>query len=163
MVEFKKYYHEFQKYNTQIYALSVDPPEKSRALKKDMELPFELLCDIDKNVVKQYDLFNPYEHGGIAYPATFIVNPDGKICYRSLDSTAKRVDISETKEFIKDLNGNLEHEVHSQPHKKWVIPSPVDSMKAMRNLIFTSTLKDWMYLFFTPFGLLKMTVKKMKR
>lgn len=163
MAEVKKHYDEYQKYNTQIFALSVDTPEKSNPLKKDMKLPFELLCDVEKKVIKRYGLLNPYEHGGIAYPAVFIIRPDGKIGYRSLDGTAKRVDISETIEFIKKLKEDPEHETHSQSKKKWIFPSPINSIKAIKNIFFTSTLKDYTYLLLTPFVLLKMVGTKLKR
>jgi peroxiredoxin len=42
---------------------------------------FNLLSDSDKKVIISYGVLNPHEHGGIAYPAVFIVGKDGRIKY----------------------------------------------------------------------------------
>lgn len=40
---------------------------------------YQILSDSDKKVIAAYGIVNPYEHGGIAYPSTFIVGKDNRI------------------------------------------------------------------------------------
>jgi hypothetical protein len=42
-------------------------------------------------VVRAWDLYNPREMGGIAIPAVFVIGPDRRVRYRSIDSTRERV------------------------------------------------------------------------
>ena len=74
-------------------AVSVDPPERSRALAEQLALPFPLLCDPAREVVKAWGLYNREEKGGIAYPATFVLDRERVVRFRSLDRTACRVDL----------------------------------------------------------------------
>jgi len=54
--------------------------------------PFELLCDPDRAVVRAWDLYSRWEHGGIARPAVFVLaSPDGRVRARSIDRMARRV------------------------------------------------------------------------
>ncbi len=89
-VEIQKNYDTYTKFNTRVFALSTDSPKQSESLIKKSNLSLTLLCDEDRKVVDLFKLRNPFEHDGIAYPATFIINPEGKICYRSIDGTAAR-------------------------------------------------------------------------
>jgi len=41
--------------------------------------------------VREWDLYNPREKGGIAIPAVFVIGPDRRVRYRSIDSTVQRV------------------------------------------------------------------------
>lgn len=108
LAEIKKHYIDIIKYKTRAYAISVDSPKQSRAVVSEMMLSFDLLCDVDKKVIQLYNLLNPFEHGGIAKPAIFILNPGGKICYRSLDDTAHRVDMAHVLNFLKNHYENPE-------------------------------------------------------
>jgi peroxiredoxin len=72
-----------------------------------MNLSSTLLCDADRKVVDLFKLRNPFEHDGIAYPATFIINQDGKICYRSIDGTANRVDLTDEISFLEQLHKDM--------------------------------------------------------
>lgn len=133
MIELKKHYETFQKLDTQIYALSVDEPEKSQILAKETQLPFELLSDVGRKIIDLYDLHNRDERGGIAYPAEFVINGEGKICYRSLDHTVQRADVSEVIQFLEHLQKDSSYQAQGQK-KKWMIPSFLPIKQMWRNL-----------------------------
>ena len=82
-------------------ALSVDEPVRSRALAEQLHLPFPLLCDPGRQVVEVYGVFNTKEKGGIAYPATFVLDRDRTVRFRSLDRTAARVDLDALFTFLR--------------------------------------------------------------
>lgn len=74
-----------------LVALSVDAPERSEGVRRELGLSFPVLCDTSRAVVRAWDLYNPREAGGIAVPAVFVIGPDRRIRYRSIDTTRKRV------------------------------------------------------------------------
>jgi peroxiredoxin len=75
-----------------IVALSVDEPQRSAGLRRDEALPFPILCDVNREVVRAWDLFNEREKGGIAVPATFVIDRDRKVRFASVDKVTARVD-----------------------------------------------------------------------
>ncbi len=74
-----------------VAALSVDSPERSQAVRDQLGLPFPILGDSARRVVREWDLYNPKEQGGIAVPAVFVIGTDRRVRYRSIDRTAARV------------------------------------------------------------------------
>jgi peroxiredoxin len=74
-----------------IVALSVDSAERSEAVRRELGLSFPILCDTSRTVVRAWDLYNPREMGGIAIPAVFVIGPDLRVRYRSIDRTRERV------------------------------------------------------------------------
>lgn len=127
----------------QVVAISVDTVKQSAAFKRAMALPFELLCDPDKQAVTQYDLLNPHEHDGIAYPAVLVVTPSGRIAYRSLDRTAKRVKFDAVLDFLDRLAGDPSSTETDASPKTTIIPSPANMAQVMRNMILKGSLGDW--------------------
>lgn len=75
----------------EIVALSVDAPERSEAVRAELRLPFPILADPSRRIVRAWDLYNPKEMGGIAVPAVFVIGPDRRIRHRSIDTTRARV------------------------------------------------------------------------
>ena len=68
-----------------LLAISVDPPEVSRRLVADLDLPFAVLSDGDRRVVRRFGLL--HESGApdgsdIAIPAHFYVGREGAIRWR---------------------------------------------------------------------------------
>jgi len=110
-----------------VVALAVDDPARSEPLRREMRLPFPILCDTRREVVRAWGLFNPAEHGGIAYPAVFVVDPDRVVRWRSLDRTAARVSTGAVLRFL--LEGR------PPPAPRRVIPRPGDFVRALRNWI----------------------------
>lgn len=157
MGEIKKNINSFSKLEINVAAISTDSVKQSHPVSLEMELPFDLLCDPDKNVINAYHLLNPFEHGGIAKPAMFLVQPSGKIAYRSLDGTARRVDITDLLDYL-EKHGKGKRD--SGAKKKWIIPSPKVSWQMTRNLVLRGNFADWKHSLTFPYGLIKLSGKK---
>ena len=108
-----------------------------------MQFPFELLCDFEKKVINQYHLLNPHEHDGIAYPALFVINPQGRICYRSLDRTGARVQLTDVLKFLEKLKASPFYEEKTEPAKVSIIPSLAEMSQITNNMIFRGSRADW--------------------
>ena len=65
-------------------AVAVDPPQQSRRVVEGNDLPFAILCDTQREVVRAYGLL--HEKGGrtgdIAIPAHVLIDRDGRIVWR---------------------------------------------------------------------------------
>jgi peroxiredoxin len=113
-------------------ALSVDPPERSRALAEQLHLPFPLLCDPARQVVEAYGLFNREEKGGIAYPATFVLDRDRTVRFRSLDRLASRVDLDGLFAFLRSGIGSAAPE---EPVRAKITPGLGDIARVIANAV----------------------------
>ena len=60
----------------------VEPAEKSKALSAKLGLTFPLGCDTSLDVIRAYGVEDA--ENGIAWPAIFIIAPDGTVRWRSL-------------------------------------------------------------------------------
>jgi len=85
-----------------LVALSVDDAARSQAVRQQLGLDFPILCDTERTVVRAWDLYNARERGGIAIPAVFVIGPDRRIRYRSVDQTAARVRPDHVIAFLRD-------------------------------------------------------------
>ena len=108
-------------------AVSVDVPEKSEVLRRELRLPFPILCDTERRVVQEWGIYNPQERGGIAKPAIFMIAHDRSVRYVSVDTVATRVPASE---IIRVLQATAER----QPirHKDYM-PRLADWFRGIRN------------------------------
>jgi peroxiredoxin len=88
-----------------VAALSVDSPARSEGLRNQLALPFPLLCDPARTVVRAWDLYNAREMGGIAVPAVFVIGPDRRVLYRSIDTTSQRVSTAGVLRFLRGDGG----------------------------------------------------------
>ncbi len=161
MAEIKKNINSFRDLNISIAAISTDSIKQSQAVEREMELPFDLLCDVDKKVIKMYDILNPFEHGGIAKPAMFLILPSGKIGYRSIDGTARRVDLSDLLEFLETYGTDKDNKASLGVKKKWVIPSPKETWQLTRNMVLRGDFADWKHSLTFPYGWIKISGKKL--
>ncbi len=73
-------------------AISVDTPEQSQALGQRLNLSYPLASDVGGALVRQWGLLNSAERGGIAYPATWVIDQNRRVGFRSLDKMVARVD-----------------------------------------------------------------------
>lgn len=123
-MEYAKQIGQFEAQNVEVVALSVDSPSKSSELRRKLELPFDLICDPSRSVVKAWGLFNPNEGGGIAYPAVFLIGSDGAVQFRSLDRKASRVMPNAVLEVI-----GAENSAAVAPPRSDVRADPVTALK----------------------------------
>jgi peroxiredoxin len=91
LAEYARDYPAIRATGADVAALSVDSPARAAALRTQLQLPFVLLCDPERAVVRDWDVYNAREMGGIAIPSVFVIGPDRYIRYRSVDATSKRV------------------------------------------------------------------------
>lgn len=78
---------EFKKAGVAIVAISVDTAEESKPVIKSLGLSFPMLSDANLVVARAYGVVD--EENGMAWPAVFVVAPDGRIAWRSLSETYK--------------------------------------------------------------------------
>ncbi len=74
-------------------AISVDPPETSKELAARLGVTFPLLSDQELATIRAFGVEDA--ENSIAWPAIFIVAPDGTVRWRSLAETYKERPTSE--------------------------------------------------------------------
>ena len=112
-----------------VAAVSVDAPDKSEALRVHLALPFPILCDSERRVVREWGIYNSREKGGIAVPAVFIIDPSRVVTYASVDTVARRVPAAE-------IVSLLQSAPKAQPvRRRLYIPLFSDWFRAIRNVI----------------------------
>lgn len=106
MADYRDHYEEIRNAGAEMAALSVDPPEKSQALRRELRLPFPILCDAQRRVVKEWDIYNPREKGGIAKPAVFVIGSDRVVRFSKVDRVATRIPPSEIIRILRSGEGS---------------------------------------------------------
>jgi peroxiredoxin len=95
LADYREHYLEIRSAGASVAAVSVDSPDESEALRVHLSLPFPILCDTDRRVVKDWGIYNSGEKGGIAKPAVFIIDSRRVVRYASVDTVVKRVPVVE--------------------------------------------------------------------
>ena len=76
-----KYYRQIQAQNVRLFAVSVDPPDASAALKQRLQCDFTFLSDPDGKVLDRLNIRHrggrERDQGDIAYPTQVLVDKDG--------------------------------------------------------------------------------------
>jgi peroxiredoxin len=136
LAEFRDVYHDFRALGIQIAALSVDSPEQSERVRRQYELPFPILCDPQKEVVRAWGLFNAEEKGGIAVPAIVLVGRDRRIRLMMVEGVATRVRAADLLDFLRahPVVANSADDMPSNtPRQRAIFPSLIDVGRAIRN------------------------------
>ena len=129
MADYRDHYPEIQSEGASVAAVSVDSPDRSEALRVHLSLPFPILCDTERRVVRDWDLYNPAEKGGIAKPAVFLIDAGGVVRYASVDGVVRRVPAAA-------MVSLLQHGADEQPIRRTVhVPLFSQCKRAIRNLI----------------------------
>ncbi len=129
MADYREHDKEIRAAGASLLAVSVDAPEKSEALRLELHLPFPILCDTERRVVKDWAIYDPRENGGIAKPAVFVINRDRMVRYGAVDTVATRVPASE---IVRVLQTTAEAQrVRRRVH----IPLLAEWLRAIRNRI----------------------------
>ncbi len=129
MADYREHYSEIRLAGASLVAVSVDPPEVSEALRTSLSLPFPILCDTEHRVVRDWDIYNSQEKGGIAKPAVFVIDSDRVVRFASVDGVAKRVPAAEIVSLLRSAE-------KARPVRRRVyIPLFSDWIKGIRNII----------------------------
>ncbi len=129
MAEYRQHYEEIRAAGANLVAVSVDSLEKSETVRQELHLPFPILCDTERRVVQQWDIYNAREKGGIAKPSVFIIDRDRTVRYSSVDEVASRVPASEIVRILQATSGER------SAHRKFYFPRLGDFFRAIRNSI----------------------------
>jgi len=103
-----------------VAALSVDDGVRAEEVRQRYRLPFPVLCDTAGRVVRAWDLFNAAEMGGIARPATFVIEPDRRIQLASVDGVAARLRAAELRAYLEQLRA--ERGAPAAPRRRLLVP-----------------------------------------
>jgi peroxiredoxin len=128
LADYGDHYAEIRSAGADVVAVSVDPPAKSEALRRELGLPFPILCDTEWRVIKDWGIYNPNDRGGIAKPAVFVIDRHRTVQYSKIDDAARRVPASE---IVRILRGTGRREAQ----RKVYIPRLIDFFRAIRNLL----------------------------
>jgi peroxiredoxin len=132
LAEYRGRFAELEALGVGVAALSVDEPKRSRSLAAELRLPFMLLCDPAREVVRSWGLLNEREKGGIAYPATFVLDRDRTVRFRSLDRTVARIDLGELLAFLK---GGADAKAPREPARRAIVPRLGDFLRVTANVL----------------------------
>jgi peroxiredoxin len=137
LAEFRDLFDEFRTLGVQIAALAVDPPEQSDRVRRQYQLPFPILCDTEKAVVRAWGLFNAEEKGGIAVPAALLIGRDRRIQMAMVEGIATRVRAAELlASLAANAAANSAEGTRSNTQRQRVIfPSLVDIGRAIWNTL----------------------------
>ena len=132
MADYREHYLEIRSAGANVVAVSVDAPDKSEALRVHFSLPFPILCDTERRVVRDWGIYNSGEKGGIAKPAVFIIDASHVVRYaavNAVNAVVRRVPAVE-------IVSLLQNAADGQPVRRRVyIPLFSDWISAIRNLI----------------------------
>jgi peroxiredoxin len=123
LADYREHYLEIRSAETSVIAVSVDAPDKSEALRVQLSLPFPILCDTERRVVKDWGIYNSREKGGIAKPAVFIIDARHLIVYAAVDKVVRRVSASEVVRLLQNAANaqSTRRKVHIPLWSEWII------------------------------------------
>jgi peroxiredoxin len=76
---------ELGRHNTEVVAVVVDPVEKNAKVVEHLKLSYRIVADTERRVIDAYDLrHDEGGEGGIARPATFLIDSNGIVRWRDL-------------------------------------------------------------------------------
>jgi peroxiredoxin len=116
-------------------AVSVDAPEKSESVRRELRLPFPILSDAQRWVVREWGIYNPHENGGIAKPAVFILAADRTVRFISVDEVASRVPAAEILRRLSARDSGADAE------RKRLVPEPATWFRAIRNALWMGAVQ----------------------
>lgn len=127
MADYSEHYPQILAAGATVAAVSVDAPEESETLRREMQLPFPILCDTERRVIREWDVYNPRKRGSIAKPSVFVIDADRKVRYAALDGVA-------TRRLPAEILRVLQKNPGGQPiQSKVYLPRPADWLRALRN------------------------------
>jgi peroxiredoxin len=129
LADYREHYPQILAAGATLAALSVDAPERSETLRRELQLPFPILCDPERRVVRDWDVYSPLERGGIAKPSVFVIDADRKVRYAAVDGVATRRPPAEILRVLQKNAG-------TEPiRSKIYVPRAADWVRALRNNI----------------------------
>lgn len=131
MAEYRDLWDKIRGAGAEVAGVVVDPPERAEAVRRQLQLPFPILCDTKREVVRQWGIFEPEQMGGIAKPAVFVVDRDRRIRFASMDREAVRVPALTVVDFVAQ---GMPAQVGT-PQRRFALPGVGHFMRATRNVL----------------------------
>jgi peroxiredoxin len=119
LADYASSYQLFTQAGIEVIVVSVDPAERSAAMCRDLGIEFPVLSDLSRETITKWGLRNTSEKGGIAIPATFLLDRGLLVRFSNTEDTSRRVPASEMLAFVKTMA--LEGDA-SAPVKRRIIP-----------------------------------------
>ena len=123
MADFRDHFDAIRDAGFRVAGISVDPPRSTALLQAEMFIPFDMLCDTEREVIKEWDLLNTEERGGIPVPTVFAIGPGRMVQARSLDTMMRQV---HPIEFLQLVGTDRP----SAPHKHLMVPRIIEYLRA---------------------------------
>ena len=134
MADYSEHLEDFRAAGAELVAISVDDAARAEPVRQELGIKFPLLCDTRREVVKRYGLFNEREAGGIAFPASFVIDRERVVRFRALEEVVSRVGVDQLLELVRELGRGAEPQ--TKPRKRGVFPGLMflrASMNALRH------------------------------
>ncbi len=136
MADYSKHLEDFRAAGAELVAISVDDAARAEPVRNELGIKFPLLCDTRREVVTAYGLLNTRENGGIAFPASFVIDRDRVVRFRALEDVASRVSVDQLLGLVRELGkGGEATTTKTQPRKRGVWPGAMfvrATMNALR-------------------------------
>ena len=134
MADYSEHLEDIRAAGAQLVAISVDDAARTETVRQELGIKFPLLCDTSREVVKKYGLLNSGEKGGIALPASFVIDRDRVVRFRALEQVASRVSVDQLLELVRELGRGADPQ--TKPRNSGVFPGLMflrATMNAMRH------------------------------
>jgi peroxiredoxin len=113
LADYAASYRLFQKEGVEVVAISVDLPEASAAMRRGLGIDFPVLSDSNRETIIRWGLLNANEKGGIAFPATFLIDRGRLVRFSTAEDTTSRVVAEAMLTFLKRME--LEGDASAPP------------------------------------------------
>jgi peroxiredoxin len=120
LADYSKHLEDFRAAGAELVAISVDDAASTEPVRRELGVKFPLLCDTRREVVKAYGLLNSGEKGGIAFPASFVIDREHVVRFRVLENVASRVSVEQLLDLVRERGRGAEP--LSKPRKRGVFP-----------------------------------------
>jgi len=127
LADYRDNYQRIQAAGARVVGVSVDTPEQAEPMRQELQLPFPILCDTQRRVIRDWDIYNLREHKGIPVPSVFLLDRDRNVRYVSRDGIAMRILASEVALFLE--SGSKADDMR----RKLQVPTPADFYRGVRN------------------------------
>jgi len=133
LADYSAHLDDFRATGAELVAISVDDAARAEPVRQELGIRFPLLCDTRREVVKAYGLLNTRENGGIAFPASFVIDRERVVRFRALEEVASRVSVDQLLGLVRALgNGS---QAATAPRNRGVWPGTMfvrATMNALR-------------------------------
>ncbi len=90
----------FSRMGARVVAVSAAEPSLLAFFRRERGIGFPMLSDPDKQMIESWGLLDAADHGGVAHPATFVLDGARVVRQRTLDAPARRTSADSIQRFV---------------------------------------------------------------